>query len=92
MSNENKNHGHWRVYGWSDTCSNCGHSRIGATNYCMNCGSLMDEALEYVVPKLEKVQIPRRIICPFCNQDMYEIKELVKFCYNCGQRLEFSDE
>lgn len=81
-------HAHWKVYGYAYTCSNCGHCRVGSTKYCMKCGALMDESEEMDIPKLEYVQLPRRIICPFCNYEMYEIKEQTKFCYNCGMKLD----
>lgn len=90
MSGSNKNsvnHGHWRVYGYSYTCSNCGCNRIGGTKYCMNCGSLMDEAEEHVIPKINFSSLPQRIICPFCGQDIVEVRKMVRFCYNCGMRL-----
>lgn len=83
------NHAHWITYGFSSKCSNCGNSRIGSTNYCMRCGYLMDEPEEFDVPKFTTdIKLPQRIICPFCNQDMFEIKSQVKFCYNCGMRID----
>lgn len=37
---------------------------------------------------LKKVELPKRIICEFCGHIMYGNKDEVKFCYNCGMRID----
>ena len=59
------------------------------------------EALQTAITALEK-QVPKKVIwkyafywacCPNCKNNIYdEEKEKFKFCPDCGQALEWSDE
>lgn len=82
-------HAHWIIYGWSSKCSNCGFSRIGNTKVCQQCGAVMDGDVEHDIPKLslKEIELPVRIICTECGNDMYELKSTVRYCYNCGAQL-----
>lgn len=60
------------------------------------------EAIEKQIPKKikETDAYPHRLYCPTCyctlmrnkdNESLNSIKEAIKYCYNCGQSIDFSE-
>ena len=57
------------------------------------------EALEKAVEVLEK-QIPKKVknnghnifFCPVCRGSVWQIRDESKFCFRCGQAIDWSEE
>lgn len=90
MDDVNNNYGKWIVYGWSAKCSNCGFVRIGVTNVCQRCGTIMNREIEHFIPNMDRfkeIELPVYIKCNQCGNEMYELKSTVCFCNNCGAKI-----
>ena len=83
MSDEKtRSHGHWKRWGWSLTCSICGHVGEGG-DYCEMCGSIMDEPEEWWNPPIHVAPLIIRA-CPSCGETVYGA---VNYCKYCGVRM-----
>lgn len=89
----NRKTAHWKVWGYSYTCSECGYAgAMGPEKYCANCGAEMSEPIESWWPHISDFKMPDTYICEKCGTKMIGIK---KYCPNCGSKfvkmLEYKD-
>lgn len=80
-----RKHAYWKRYGYSTTCSNCGHSCLGG-NYCQKCGAIMDlpeqsQSLAF----LSEIKLPKIINCEYCNKPVTLIEGKLNYCPYCGE-------
>lgn len=79
---EKRKHAYWKRYGYSTTCSNCGHSCLGG-NYCQKCGAIMDLPEQRKEPILD-IEIPKIILCEYCKKPVVLIDGKLNYCPQCG--------
>lgn len=90
MADERK-HGHWKKWGHSYTCSECGHVPWSPTPFCQRCGTIMDEPIEWWCPPLPEFEPLLWGECPECGERFNALdKEF--YCPNCGVKLKVKDE
>ena len=82
---EDRKKAHWKVWGYSYTCSECGYCGAwGPEKYCANCGAEMSEPEESWCSPISHIEIPRRYTCGNCGAEFYGVKN---YCHNCGKKF-----
>ena len=88
---EERKHGHWKIWGWSYTCSECGFSPMLPTPYCQKCGTIMDEPQEWWCPPLVEYKPIPLVECPECGE-RFNTWDKEFYCPKCGVKLKAKDE
>lgn len=81
MSELKRRVGHWKVWGFSCTCSECGFSGLWS-EYCPECGSIMSDPEESWIPPMT-ISLPVKHTCSGCNIDFFGD---YKYCPKCGKK------
>ena len=88
-----RQHGYWKTFGYSSTCSVCGNVIEGQDNYCMRCGSIMDGDPVTEFPKLSDLSPLAIFKCVDCGIERIISSGIKRmFCPNCGTYYEEVDD
>ena len=64
------------------------------------CGCFDDDEVDMIFSALKKVYIPEKVtengygvyFCPVCSGSVWQCRDESKYCFRCGQALDWSDE